>query len=97
MAGASRGYSQRPPGETFGINVMRSPRVTISDCEVDGRDSAGHRVAASPIGWNNTTDAKVYRTYCHHGVAGMLTFYNVTNIYTEDAQGRPILRHRNRF
>ena len=84
LKGASRGYSQRPPGETFGLNVMNSPRVTLFDSEVDGRDEGGTRVGASPIGWNNTSDAKVYRTYCHHGVAGMLTFYNVTNIYTED-------------
>ncbi len=84
LSGASRGYSQRPPGETFGINVLSSSRTTISDTEVDGRNSSGTRVAASPIGWNNTNDAKVYRTYAHHGVAGMMTFYNVTNIYTED-------------
>jgi hypothetical protein len=84
LKGASRGYSQRPPGETFGLNVMGSPRTTLSDSEVDGRDDNGTRVGASPIGWNNTSDAEVYRTYCHHGVAGMLTFYNVTNIYTED-------------
>jgi hypothetical protein len=84
LKGGSRGYSQNPPGETFGINVMSSPRVTLSDSEVDGRDDSGRRVGASPIGWNNTRDAKVYRTYCHHGVAGMMTFYNVTNIYSED-------------
>ena len=84
LRGASRGTSQTPPGETFGINVNASPRVTIRDSEVDGRDDAGTRVAASPIGWNNTTDAKVYRTYVHHGVAGMLTFWKTTNIYTED-------------
>ena len=84
LKAGSRGYSQNPPGETFGINVMGSPRVTISDSEIDGRDDSGKRVGASPIGWNNTSDAKVYRTYSHHGVAGMLTFYNVTNIYTED-------------
>jgi hypothetical protein len=84
LRGGSRGYMQHPPGETFGINVMRSDNVTISDSEVDGRDDAGIRVAASPIGWNNSSNAKVYRTYCHHGVAGMLTFYETTNIYTED-------------
>ena len=82
--GGSRGYAQRPPGETFGINVFASPRVTISDTEVDGRDDAGTRVAASPIGWNSTTDARVIRTYVHHGVAGMLTFWETRNIYTED-------------
>lgn len=84
LRGGSRGYSQHPPGETFGINVMRSPRVTISDTEIDGRDDGGVRVAASPIGWNNTTDAKLYRVYAHHGLCGMTSFYEVTNIYTED-------------
>ncbi len=84
LRAGSRGYAQHPPGETFGINVLKSPRVTISDSDVDGRDDTGARVTASPIGWNNTTDARLYRTYCHHGRAGMLTFYNVTGIYTED-------------
>ncbi len=84
LRGGSRGYAQKPPGETFGINVMRSARVTISDTEIDGRDDAGVRVAVSPIGFNNATDAKVLRTYCHHGRAGMMTFYETTNIYTED-------------
>jgi hypothetical protein len=84
LRGASRGYANYPPGETFGINIFRSNRATISDCEVDGRDDAGNRVAASPIGWNSATDAKVYRTYCHHGLTGMLTFWDTTNVYTED-------------
>ena len=84
LRGGSRGTSQTPPGETFGINVFASPRVQISDTEVDGRDDAGTRVASSPIGWNKTTDARVIRTYVHHGVAGMLTFWETRNIYTED-------------
>lgn len=84
LRGGSRGYAQRPPGETFGINVLRSNRTTISDSEVDGRDDAGTRVAASPIGWNYASDARVLRTYAHDGVASMLTFYETTNIYTED-------------
>lgn len=84
LRGGSRGYAQTPPGETFGINVFRSPRVSVVDTEVDGRDDAGTRVAASPIGWNTTSDARVIRTYVHHGVAGMLTFWETRNIYTED-------------
>ena len=37
-----------------------------------------------PIGWNTTSDAIVVRVYVHHGVAGMLTFWQTKNIYTED-------------
>lgn len=84
LRGASRGYSNAPPGETFGINILASDRTTISDCEVDGRDEAGVPVGASPIGWNSCSDAKVYRTYCHDGKTGMLTFWQTTNVYTED-------------
>ena len=84
LKGGSRGYSQSPPGETFGINVLRSDRVKIFDSEVDGRDDSGTRVASSPIGWNYGRDAAVIRTYAHHGVAGMLTFFDTTNVYTED-------------
>jgi hypothetical protein len=84
LRGASRGWSMSPPGETFGINIMRSDAVQIVDCEVDGRDDAGTRVAASPIGFNYATNVKVYRTYVHHGVASMMTFFRSTNIYTED-------------
>lgn len=84
LRGGSRGYAQSPPGETFGINVLRSDRVAVFDSEVDGRDDAGTRVAAAPIGWNFGRDARVIRTYAHHGVASMLTFYETTNIYTED-------------
>ena len=84
LRGASHGYAQVPPGETMGISILRSDRVTLSDCEVDGRDDAYNLVGASPIGWNFCRDAKMYRCYCHDGKAGMLTFYETTNIYTED-------------
>lgn len=84
LRGASRGTSQSPPGETFGINVLRCDGVVIKDCEVDGRDDAGTRVAAAPIGFNHASNVKVYRTYVHHGVASMLTFFRTNNIYTED-------------
>lgn len=84
LRGASKGTTQSPPGETFGINILRSDNVTIKDCEIDGRNDAGDQVGASPIGFNESTNGKVYRTYTHHGVAGMLTFYRTQNIYTED-------------
>ena len=84
LRGASRGWSMSPPGETFGINVLRTDGVNISDCEVDGRDDGGNRVAAAPIGFNYATNSKVYRTYVHHGVASTMTMFRSTNLYTED-------------
>lgn len=84
LRGASPGYGNSPPGETFGMNVYLSDRVEIRDCEIDGRDNAGIRNCASPIGWNMASDARVLRTYVHDGLTGMLTFYKTTNIYTED-------------
>lgn len=96
------GYSNYPPGETFGINIYRTPDALIRDCEIDGRDLAGARTCASPIGWNNcgytgtgsnpipnafanTPDfTLVQRVYVHHGLTGMLTFWDTKNVKTED-------------
>jgi hypothetical protein len=84
LRGASRGDANSPPGESFGINVWRSDNTIIKDCEIDGRNDAGTRVCASPMGFNTATNAKVYRVYAHHGLASMLTFFETKNIYTED-------------
>lgn len=79
--GASRGYLNRPPGETMAIAINRSNDTTIRDCEVDARHPVTRaRWGASPIGWNGSWDnyvrnAKVQRTYVHHSVAGMTTFW----------------------
>lgn len=86
--GISPGYANYPPGETFGINVFHSPDFTIRDSELDGRDQAGNRTCASPLGWNSvingTAVVNVQRVYAHHGLASMLTFWQTTNISTED-------------
>ena len=85
---ASPGYGNSPPGETFGINVYKTPNAVVRDTEIDGRDLAGNRTCASPIGWNNvvndTSTVNVQRVYTHHGLAGMLTFWETTNLITED-------------
>ncbi len=88
MKDVSPGYGNSPPGETFGINVFRSANTTIRDTEIDGRDFSGNRTMASPIGWNtvvnDTSTVNVQRVYTHHGLTGMLTFWETTNIITED-------------
>ncbi len=93
LRGASPGFANYPPGETFGINVYRSDNVVIRDTEIDGRDLSGVRQCASSFGWNGSgtypnimfaQNAKVLRTYCHHGLAGMPTFWETQTIYTED-------------
>ncbi len=85
---ASPGYGNSPPGETFGINVYKTPNAVIRDTEIDGRDIAGNRTSASPIGWNSVTNdtstVNVQRVYTHHGLTGMLTFWQTTNLITED-------------
>jgi hypothetical protein len=88
MKNVSPGFANYPPGETFGINIFRTPNATIRDSEIDGRDLAGNRTAASPIGWNtvinDTSTVNVQRVYTHHGLTGMLTFWQTTNLITED-------------
>lgn len=104
--GMSPGWANSPPGETFGVSFYNSDDGTMTDSEIDGRDDAGTRVCASPVGWNGSgggaglavlagggsgatfvNRAKVIRTYAHHGLASMLTFWLTDTIYTEDYWG----------
>lgn len=86
LNGAFKGYANYPPGETFGINIYKCNDAVIQDCEVDGRNRTSRvRQGASPFGWNGTAgdyvqDALVQRTYCHHGLAGMGTFWQTNNV-----------------
>jgi hypothetical protein len=83
--GANRGNANYPPGETFSLGQNRSDNTQVIDVEFDNRDEAtGLRVGASALGYNNSRNAVVKRVYAHHGVAGMVTFWNTENIYTED-------------
>jgi hypothetical protein len=84
LLGASPGYANYPPGETFGIDVWHSPRCTLKNTEIDGRDTNGTRTCASPFGWNNTTDAYVYNCYVHHSKAGMPTWWYTVNVTTRN-------------
>lgn len=86
LVGASPGFSNYPPGETFGIGINNSNRLMIRDCEVDGRDETGTRVCASPIGWNNCRDSFMVNGYYHHARTGMVTWYKVTNATTTNVR-----------
>ena len=95
--GMSHGNKNAPDGETFGVNVYKSDRTVIRDCDIDSRLPDGvTRWGASPFGWNGggilkpqatgapVTDAQVLRTRCMYSVAGMPTWWQTFNIYTED-------------
>jgi hypothetical protein len=85
FVGANRGYSNYPPGETFSLGQNYCNNMSVLDCEFDNRDEiTGTRVGTSGLGYNNSQNAIVKRTYLHHGVSGMLTFWNQVGIYTED-------------
>ena len=89
LRGFSPGYASYPPGETFGLNIYRSNNTVLRDSETDGRDQAGHRTCASPWGWNTVVNddpnlVHVARCYAHHGRCSMLTFWETTNITTQD-------------
>lgn len=84
FSGASPGFANSPPGETFGVNVYRSPNTTIEECEFDGRASVTGVASASPFGWNSTSGATVRKVYAHDGYAGMTTWWDTVDIYTED-------------
>ena len=84
LVGASPGFANAPPGETFGLNIYLSHGMVPTDLEIDGRNRAGVRVSASPIGFNSSNDAGIERAHLHHGVAGMPTNWQGRNFYTKD-------------
>lgn len=86
LNGASKGYANYPPGETFGINISHSNDAVVRDTEVDGRNRTSRvRQAASPMGWNGSAgtyvqNAKVARCYVHHSLTSMATFWQTHNV-----------------
>jgi hypothetical protein len=84
LQAASWGDEKSPPGETFSWGNNHADRCKLWDSEIDGRTPGGLLVGASPLGWNNSVDADVRRVYAHHSRAGMPTWWQTTNIYTED-------------
>ncbi len=81
LNGATKGYANYPPGETFGIEFLHCDDAVVRDCEVDGRNRVTRaRQGASPCGWNGAQgayaqNAKVERSYFHHSLTSMLTFW----------------------
>jgi hypothetical protein len=84
--GANRGYANYPPGETFSLGLNHCNNVQVIDVECDNRDEVtGLRKGCSGVGFNNLSSPVVKRVYTHHGLAGMLTFWNITGgVTTED-------------
>lgn len=76
------GRDSVPPGETFGINVYRSNRVTLTRVEVDGRrPEDGTRVGAANVGVNYSSDFTMTDCYSHHtAYSHGVTCYEVKNV-----------------
>jgi hypothetical protein len=79
------------PGETFSLNIFRSPGTALVNMEMDGRNAAGQRVAASLLGLNQTRDMTVtdcnfhdaeygYGATCWNG-SGAITYTRVKSNY----------------
>lgn len=74
------GSGHVPPGETFGLNDLRTSNSTYTDLEIDG---AG--VGASGFAGNMSSNIKVTRGYFHDNVnSAGLTLYRSTNATLTD-------------
>lgn len=84
MIGASPGNASAPPGETFSIGTNHADNTQILNCEIDGRDPvSGATTCSSLIGWNNSANAYVQDTYCHHsGYGHGATFWKTDGVHT---------------
>lgn len=74
LSGAWRGFSGVPNGEAGAISVGNGT-YTISKCIISTRDSAGVRVASSPIMINSSTGGRVEDTDASETYAGMMTYW----------------------
>jgi hypothetical protein len=84
LRGASPGDWNYPPGETFGLLLWEVTGATVRNTEIDGRDTAGNRICASPLGGVECRDITVQNVYAHHSRTGAVTFYEVVNLATTD-------------
>ncbi len=85
LRGANPGFKNAPPGETMAIKSNNASGLQILDCEVDGRHwQTNTRIGAAVIGMNNTTGITIKRFFGHHALASMVTFYQCSDVYTED-------------
>lgn len=76
---AHRGFKNSPPGETGAVNNWKGDDQLVVNCEVECRDASGARVASSPVMFNSQRRVTVEDVYAHHSVAGMPTFWKVTD------------------
>lgn len=72
------GDNSANPGETFAVNMYRGTNTRLERVEVDGRNAAGTKVAASGVGVNFGTGNTITDLYVHdlahgHGVAAYTT------------------------
>lgn len=83
--GAHRGFMNGPPGETGAISGYHGNNQQVYNVEVDCRDPAtGQRVGTSPLMFNAQSNVTLTDVYAHHALAGMPTFWRVTNITTNN-------------
>lgn len=74
LSGAWRGFLGVPNGEAGAISIGNGT-YTISKCVLGTRDSAGVRVASSPIMINSSTGGLVEDTDASETFAGMMTYW----------------------
>ena len=89
------GNNGAPPGETFGLNWWRGSDSVTRNVEIDGYRWTGNsfasrvrgpKVGASPIGYNNHDNARLYDVYTHDSDYGMPTFWLSNNATTWNLQ-----------
>lgn len=76
------GDRNAPPGETFCINVWQGSGMIGNRIEVDGRDSNGSRIAASPFGYNSHSGSTLTDCYFHHALASTFTYWQTHDCVT---------------
>lgn len=82
--GCAPGYAGQPPGETFMFSTYYANNTSCYRCEFSGLNpqTGAGGYAASPCGWNNSTNAYLEDCYFHDCAFSTLTFWQTTGIHT---------------
>lgn len=76
-----------PPGETYHVNFWGCTDAHVIRVEGDGRDAAGVRQSASPMGINSCRRTTLDDCYFHHTRTSMLEFWQSDTITTNNLRG----------
>jgi hypothetical protein len=71
-------------GVTFGLEAYYTNGLSITNCEFEGRNSTGANDTGAPFVIRGSVNSFLSDVYAHHAKAGACTWYESSDIYTNN-------------